>query len=209
MHQNDEDPLWDHIARSLGKPAAATCRPGFPFDESALHDAAVLVPLVARQTGMHVIFTRRSEALKKHSGQISFPGGMLEPADDSPLAAALREAHEEIGLLSSRVRVLGALPRYPTATGFMIHPFVGQVICADGLCADPGEVAEIFEVPLGFFLDPANHRPHHIEYDGQTYRLHAMPYEDYYIWGATAAILRELYHCLRQGAPELLPSAVE
>lgn len=178
-----------------------TYRPGFPVDISSLRDAAVLVPLVERRGELQVILTRRSEALTKHAGQISFPGGRVDPGDESPMAAALREADEEIGLRSSGVHVLGSLPRYPTISGFMIHPFVGHVYNPGQLRAQPSEVAEIFEVPLAFFLDPANHQPHDVDVNGETYRLHAMPYGDYYIWGATAAILRELYQRLRNGAP--------
>lgn len=184
-------------------------RPGFPVDTAGLRDAAVLVPLVERRGALQVILTRRSEALTKHAGQISFPGGRVDPGDTSPMAAALRESHEEIGLLSSGVDILGSLPRYPTITGFMIHPFVGHVRNPGRLCAQPSEVAEIFEVPLAFFLDPANHQPHHVDLDGETYRLHAMPYGDYYIWGATAAILRELYQRLHAGAPEVLAEVEE
>ncbi len=194
----------EQIAACLAGPAVAE-RPGLPLDRSALRDAAVLVPLVQRPEGLHVILTRRSEDLASHAGQISFPGGRIDPGDASPLHAALREADEEISLAPSRVRLLGAMPHYPTATGFMIHPFVGYIRDSGILVPQPSEVAEIFEVPLAFFLDPANHRPHHIEYQGQQYRLHAMPYGDYYIWGATAAILRELYARVRGHAPEMLP----
>ena len=198
--------MCDRIELCLRNPGEIG-HPGIPVDSSDLLDAAVLVPLIARANGLNVVLTRRSDQLTKHAGQISFPGGRIDLSDPSPVHAALREAHEEVGLESERVRILGAMPRYPTATGFMIHPFVGYIRDSGILVPQPSEVAEIFEVPLAFFLDPANHRPHHIEYQGEQYRLHAMPYGDYYIWGATAAILRELYTRLRSNAPELLPGS--
>jgi len=169
---------------------------GFTMPVVRLRRAAVLVALIARANGLHVLLTRRSEALRDHAGQISFPGGCIEPSDASPQAAALREAMEEVGLAPERVEILGAMPPYQTATGFIIHPSVGLVQHPGMLRADPDEVAEIFEVPLAFFLDPRNHQPHVLEHEGRQYRLHAMPYRDYYIWGATAGILRQLYHLL-------------
>ncbi|SEO53294.1 CoA pyrophosphatase [Aquisalimonas asiatica] len=207
-NMTDSQYLCTAITRCL-RDADDIHRPGFPVDTSSLRDAAVLVPLVERRGGLQVILTRRSEALTKHAGQISFPGGRVDPGDASPMAAALRECHEEIGLLSSGVDVLGSLPRYPTISGFMIHPFVGHVHNPGRLRAEPSEVAEIFEVPLAFFLDPANHQPHDVDVNGETYRLHAMPYGDYYIWGATAAILRELYQRLRSGAPDVFADVAE
>ena len=197
--------LCRSIAASL-EAAPEQLHPDFPLPRpDQLLEAAVLVPLVERPSGLNVVLTRRSEALNRHAGQISFPGGRVDRTDHSPLAAALREAHEEVGLVPARVQVLGSMPRYPTGTGFMIHPFVGYVRESGLLVPEPSEVAEIFEVPLAFFLDPANHHPHRFERDGRVYHLHAMPYGDYYIWGATAAILRELYTRLRGESPELLP----
>lgn len=183
-------------------------RPGFHFDPARLRNAAVLVPLIDRPDGVHVLLTRRSEFLNKHAGQVSFPGGRIEPSDATPLAAALRETEEEIGLAAPQIQVLGGLPRYPTITGFMIHPYVGFVRESGLLVPQPEEVAEIFEVPLGFLLDPANHRPHQVEHQGRTYHVDAMPYGEYFIWGATAAIFRAFYDRLRAGAPELLPASV-
>jgi len=160
--------------------------------------AAVLVPLIERPDGFHVLLTRRTETLRSHAGQISFPGGRIESDDPTVEAAALREAREEIGLSPERVEILGRLGRYRTGTGYLVHPVVAVLEPPLTLRADPVEVAEIFEVPLSFFLDPNNHRPHVMEYDGRTYELVAMPYGEYYIWGATAAMLRNLYLALTE-----------
>lgn len=160
--------------------------------DEGLCPAAVLVPLVERAGGLHLILTRRSEHLREHAGQISFPGGRIEPCDPDPVAAALREAEEEIGLGPQSVELLGRLPNYCTGTGFVVEPVVGLVDPAAPLRPEPGEVAEIFEVPLGFILDARNHRRHVIRRQGREYRLWAMPYGDYFIWGATAGMLLEL-----------------
>ncbi|PWG61343.1 CoA pyrophosphatase [Sediminicurvatus halobius] len=154
--------------------------------------AAVLVPLVERSRGLHLILTRRSEHLREHAGQISFPGGRIEPHDRDPVAAALREAEEEIGLGPESVELLGRLPTYCTGTGFVVEPVVGLVDPTAPLRPEPGEVAEIFEVPLDFVLDTRNHRRHVVHRRGRKYRLWAMPYGEYFIWGATAGMLLEL-----------------
>lgn len=168
----------------------------------SLRPAAVLVPLVDRDQGMNVILTRRSEALRDHAGQISFPGGRIEADDPSPHMAALREAEEEIGVTPSQVDIVGELPQYRTGTGFLVHPVVGFVDAAAAFQPCPVEVAEVFEVPLAFILDPANHRPHEFHHDGRVHLLQAMPYGEYFIWGATAAILIELYQALATEAGE-------
>lgn len=158
--------------------------------------AAVLVPLIEREEGFNVLLTRRTETLRSHAGQISFPGGRIEPDDESVEAAALRESLEEIGLSPASVEIVGRLGRWRTNTGFIVYPVVGLIEPPVTLRPDPGEVAEIFEVPLAFLLDPANHQPHVIEREGQRYELVAMPYGDYFIWGATAAMLHNLYQAL-------------
>ena len=168
---------------------------GSPID--TLTPAAVLVPLVARAGGFNVLLTRRADQLRDHAGQISFPGGRIDPGDRTPEDAALREAEEEIGLPRSRVELIGRLGRYATGTGYLVYPVVGMIEKPVRLTPQPTEVAEIFEVPLAFFLDPANHRPHVFEHRGRSYRLVAMPYGDYFIWGATAQMLRGLYQVLR------------
>lgn len=163
---------------------------------SEWRSAAVLLALIPREEGFHVLLTRRSANLRSHAGQISFPGGRIEDFDASPSAAALREAEEEVGLSPWRVELLGSMAPFQTATGFIIHPFVGLVEEPGELRPDPNEVDEIFEVPLDFLMNPDNHRPYMLDHGGCRYRLHAMPYKEYNIWGATAAILRQLYTIL-------------
>ncbi len=155
--------------------------------------AAVLVPLIERAGEVHVILTRRTEHLPTHAGQISFPGGKVDDADEGPLQAALREAREEIGLAAAHVQALGYLDLYQTATGYRIVPAVGVVRPDFMPVADPGEVADVFEVPLAFLMDPANHKHHWREWQGRRRHFYAMPYQAHYIWGATAGIIRNLY----------------
>lgn len=158
--------------------------------------AAVLVPLVEHASGFTILFTQRNAALKAHGGQISFPGGRLEPEDADAVSAALRESREEIGLEPGAVEVLGRLDPYVTITGFEVTPIVGAVRPPLSLRADPVEVADIFEVPLSFFLDPANHQRHSRTAGGVARAYDAMPYGDRYIWGATAGMLMNLYDML-------------
>lgn len=161
--------------------------------------AAVLVPIVCRAEGMTVLLTQRTEHLDDHAGQISFPGGRSEPEDSGPEATALRETEEEIGLPRARVEILGLLPEYHTVTGFCVTPVVGLVEPPFSLMPDEFEVAEVFEVPLAFLLDPANHQRHNYEYEGRTRQYYAMPYQGRYIWGATAAMLVNLSWILQVG----------
>lgn len=165
-------------------------------DHRDLTAAAVLVPLVERCRGMQVILTRRAPHLREHAGQISFPGGRIELADASVAAAALREAEEEIRLRPQSVVLTGQLPRYRTGTGFVVYPVVGFVEPSAELVPDPIEVAEIFEVPLAFVLDPNNYKPLQLISQGRSSTCWAIPYHAHCIWGATAAILRDLYHLL-------------
>ena len=174
--------------------AAAPLAGDSAFAPSAsLRAASVLVPVVDRSDGLTVLFTRRTEHLAHHAGQISFPGGRAEPGDGSPEATALRETEEEIGLGPRHVEVIGRLQDYCTATGYCITPVVGLLRPPLELRPDASEVAEVFEVPLPFLLDPANHRRDSLLRDGQRREFYAMPYGDYYIWGATAGILVNLY----------------
>jgi len=160
--------------------------------------AAVLIPLVVRADGISVLLTRRTAHLDHHAGQISFPGGRIEEEDADPVAAALRETKEEIGLDPSHIEVLGRLESYVTITNFVVVPIVGLVHPPFDLKPDPFEVDEVFEVPFAFVLDPANHQRHFREGpDGQRRYFYALPYGPHYIWGATAAMLVNLAEALR------------
>jgi 8-oxo-dGTP pyrophosphatase MutT (NUDIX family) len=165
--------------------------------------AAVLVPIVLRPQ-LTVLLTQRSHDMPSHPGQISFPGGKLEECDASPVACALREAHEEIGLTSDFVEPLGYLDSYRTGTGFQISPVVGFVRPGFSTVLDAREVLEVFEVPLSFLMDKANHQKHSREWRGRQRFFYAMPYEGRYIWGATAGMLKNLHERLfapRAGPP--------
>ncbi len=167
--------------------------------------AAVLVPLVQRDDALHVLLTRRTDHLRDHAGQISFPGGRSEPHDDGPVGTALRETAEEIGLHARHVHVIGRLPDYTTVTQYVVTPVVALVQPPFDLALDSFEVAEAFEVPLPFLMDPANHRRHLFIFDGGQRQFLSMPWNgtgpdgqprEYFIWGATAAMLRNLYRFL-------------
>lgn len=160
--------------------------------EQVLTPAAVLVPIVLRESEPTVLLTQRTAHLRDHAGQVSFPGGRVEADDASPVATALRETEEEIGLTRERIEVLGFLPEYRTGTGFRVTPVVALVRPPFELTLDPFEVAEVFEVPLAFLLDPANHQRHSLHYRGALRSYFAMPYGDYFIWGATAGMIRSL-----------------
>ena len=162
--------------------------------------AAVLVPLIARQHGMQVLLTQRTAHLSDHAGQISFPGGRVEERDVDATATALREAQEEVGLPAERVEVIGRLPQYTTVTGYEVTPVVGLVEGPFDLSLDAFEVSEVFEVPLEFLMNPAHHERRIVALGEMSRTFYAMPYEAqrrYFIWGATAAMLRNLYHFLR------------
>jgi 8-oxo-dGTP pyrophosphatase MutT (NUDIX family) len=163
-----------------------------------LTPAAVLVPVVDRPEGLTLLLTLRAAHLHDHAGQVSFPGGRAEPGETRE-QTALREAEEEIGLLPDRVEVLGRLPEYRTVTGFAIFPVVALVTPPLGLRLDAFEVAEAFEPPLSFLLDPAKHLRHEVLYHGQNRCYWAMPWQDYHIWGATAGIIVSLARRLESG----------
>lgn len=158
--------------------------------------AAVLVPVVNQPGGPTLLFTQRTSHLHDHAGQISFPGGRVDDGDADRVATALREAEEETGIDRSRVQVIGRLPDFDIQTGFRVTPVVGWVEPPFELSPDPFEVAEIFEVPLEFFLDPENHRRHRDELNGRVRHYYSMAYGERNIWGATAGILHSLYRIL-------------
>jgi 8-oxo-dGTP pyrophosphatase MutT (NUDIX family) len=160
--------------------------------------ASVLIPIVMHEQQPTLLFTQRAAHLTDHAGQVSFPGGRMEESDASPVETALREAEEEIGLARSQVEVIGSLPEYFTGTGYRVTPVVCLVNPPVSLRADPDEVAEIFEVPLAFLMDGLNHQLRSFDLpDGYRRTFYAMPYERFFIWGATAAMLRNLFHFLR------------
>jgi 8-oxo-dGTP pyrophosphatase MutT (NUDIX family) len=161
--------------------------------------AAVLMPIVFREQGPTLMFTQRTAHLTDHGGQVSFPGGRVEPSDISAIETALRETEEEVGLDRRHVEVIGMLPDYFTGTGFRVTPVVAIVHPPFDLIADPFEVAEIFEVPLSFLMDGMNHQRRSAEFPNGIGRrtFYTMPYDRFFIWGATAGMLRNLFHFLR------------
>jgi 8-oxo-dGTP pyrophosphatase MutT (NUDIX family) len=186
-------PVWTPEIKTEGR-----------FTERAPAHASVLIALVPRAE-VTVLLTQRTDHLTDHPGQISFPGGRVDPGDADAAATALREAHEEIGLETPFVDVLGALPTYTTGTGFIVTPVVALVRPGFTVQAEPFEVAEVFEVPLSFLMNPANHRRHAIEINGASRQFLSIPWDGldeagqprrYFIWGATAAMLRNLYRFL-------------
>jgi 8-oxo-dGTP pyrophosphatase MutT (NUDIX family) len=169
------------------------------FSERVPAAASVLIPLVMR-TQLLVLLTQRTAHLSSHSGQIAFPGGKRDADDADDIATALREAHEEIGLEPRYVEVLGSLPLYTTGSAFHVTPIVALVQPELTIAANPDEVDDVFEVPLAFLMDPANHRHHVVDWAGASRRWLSMPYQDAdherFIWGATAGMLRNLYRLL-------------
>jgi 8-oxo-dGTP pyrophosphatase MutT (NUDIX family) len=157
-----------------------------------IRPAAVLVPIVDRPEPT-VLLTQRTTELSNHAGQIAFPGGKIDPGDASPLAAALREAHEEIGLEPRLVHPIGYLDVYMTTLGYRIVPTVACVDPHFELTLNAAEVHDTFEVPLAFLMQPINHRRHSREWNGMTRHFYAIPFGDRYIWGVTAGILRNLH----------------
>jgi 8-oxo-dGTP pyrophosphatase MutT (NUDIX family) len=162
--------------------------------------AAVLVPVIARRPGATLLFTQRTEHLPAHAGQVAFPGGKLDEGESAE-AAALREAEEEVGLGAEHVEIIGRAPDYLTASGFHITPVLALIRPDFRLRLNPGEVTEAFEVPLAFLMDPANHRKSQRLWQGATRYYFEMPYEERYIWGITAGIVRMLYEQLYGDAP--------
>ena len=186
--------LQANILRALGRPAAASSdfdlNPGLVGRVGPMREAGVLVPLIERPSGMHVVLTKRAAHLAVHPGQIAFPGGKRDVEDVNIAATALREAHEETGLNPKLVHVLGHLPVHETVTGFKVTPTIGWVSQPWQIVAALGEVSEIFEVPLCHVLQLRNFQVQTRIWNGQNRAYYSVPYGPYYIWGATARILR-------------------
>ena len=157
-----------------------------------LTEAAVLIPIVERKNGLKVILTKRSNNLKQHPGQVSFPGGKSEKTDKSLVATALRETREEIGINNKNVEILGQLSKHVTITGFKITPFIGKIRTGFSTKIQTSEVSEIFEVPLSYLSNPKNFRVETVKWKGKKRFFYSIPYGPYYIWGATARILKNL-----------------
>jgi 8-oxo-dGTP pyrophosphatase MutT (NUDIX family) len=188
------------------QPDAATrsdndLNPDWPERPTEFRPAAVLAPIVKRPEGWTMLFTQRAEETPAHPGQISFPGGRVHASDASPMETALRETAEEIGLRRELIEPLGAWDRYDTITGFRITPIVGLVEPGFALALDPREVASVFEAPLSFLFDPANHERREGVWRGITRYYYAMPYQGRFIWGATAGMIRALYERLYSPSP--------
>ncbi len=163
--------------------------------------ASVLVPLVLREAGLTVLLTQRTEQLANHSGQIAFPGGRADEGDADAVATALRETQEEVGLQAHHMQVLGTLPLYVTGTAFIITPVVALVQSEHTLTLSAGEVANAFEIPLAFLMNPAHHHRHAFEWEGIRREWFSMPWQgvgepERFVWGATAGMLRNLYRFL-------------
>jgi 8-oxo-dGTP pyrophosphatase MutT (NUDIX family) len=166
---------------------------------TSFRPAAVLVPLVRRESGITVLLTQRTEDMPSHAGQIAFPGGRKQAEDVDAKDTALRETEEEVGISRTFVEVVGEVDHYRTGTGYEIAPVVGIVTPGFTIHADPREVADVFEVPLSHFLDAQNHRIDSRVWQGRERRYYAMPYGDRYIWGATAGMLKNLHFVLTNG----------
>ena len=198
------DELRDWIGRRLDPfdAASSSHEPRSDFDLNptmnagepiAVRPAAVLVGLIERKEGLSVLLTRRSDSLRSHTGQVAFPGGRMDPGE-TPWQAALREAEEEVGLSPANVSLAGLSTPYRTGTGFLVTPVVGFVPPDLSFTPNPHEVADVFETPFGFLMDPANYERRHYDLpDGQRRHFYAMTWENQLIWGATAGMLRALH----------------
>ncbi len=182
LMENERAKLGDH-----------TLNPHSSMPREAVEPAAVLMPIILREDEPTVLFTKRADHLTRHAGQVSFPGGRLHVEDADLVATALRETEEEVGIRPMEVEIAGFLDVYETGTGYRILPVVGFVKPGFALAPDPREVEAIFEVPLSFLMNPDNHQRHVGIWSGRRREYYAMPYAGYYIWGATAGMLRNFY----------------
>lgn len=187
----------DRITRALAGSAPASSdydlNPGIDLPEGRkLRSAAVLMPIIDTGSGARVILTKRSARLKHHPGQVAFPGGRIDDTDADAVAAALRESHEEIGLEPENVEILGELPAHETVTSYSVTPFVGRIRAPFTPVPEAGEVAEVFSVPLPFLMNPASYRVERRRWRGLWRSYYVAPYGPYYIWGATARMLKGL-----------------
>lgn len=192
---NSSDALRAHLLRAgefdltYGPVSDQSAADMAPIGEATLKAASVLIGIIERADGLHLVLTKRTAHLSAHAGQISFPGGRAEVEDATPADTALREAHEEIGLPPASVDVLGSLSFYVTVTGFQVSPIVGWIKQPVHYVIDPNEVDEVFEVPLSFVIDQSNHRREFRMRNNEKRYFFAIPYGERYIWGATAGML--------------------
>ncbi len=205
-----DTPKADPVLISFKERFSAAFGPGKPRVETGDHmldlqrpppatnlkPAAVLIPIVQHKSGATVLLTQRTANLSSHAGQIAFPGGRVDATDAFSPLTALREAREEIGLLSHHVQLLGSMHRYATGSGYEITPVVGVVQPPLSLSANPDEVSAIFEVPLEFLMTGSNYQKLELERNGTKRQAYAIPYKTHYIWGVTAGILKTLYESL-------------
>jgi 8-oxo-dGTP pyrophosphatase MutT (NUDIX family) len=195
----DTTALMRALALPSGESSDFDLNPGLQLPPGrVLRPAGVLIAVRTGPLGAELILTKRSSRLKHHPGQIAFPGGKVDPCDDGPIGAALRESWEEVGLPQDRVTVLGTLPQHETVTGFLVTPVLGVVSGDFTPVPEAGEVEEVFTVPLAYVTAPANFRIERRRWRGEWRRYYAVPYGPYYIWGATARILRGLADRLAQ-----------
>lgn len=188
----------DWLRQRFAAASTPATRSEFPGTDELI-PAAVLVPIVLRPLAPTVLLTQRTAHLRDHAGQVSFPGGRCEPDDETPMATALREAQEEVGLMPAQVEILGVLDEYRTGTGFSVTPVVGLVEPPLDLKLDDFEVADVFEPPLEFLLQADNFNRHRVEYRGAMREYWAVPWRDRFIWGATAGMLVNLRELLCGG----------
>ncbi len=184
--------LGDALAAGMARDAELLEHDGPLGDQPDTHVEAAVLIAVTDRAEPGVILTQRPDTMRKHPGQVAFPGGRKDADDDDLIYAALREAHEEIGLAPSAVEVIGAVDRYRTITGYIVTPIIGVIAPDLPLIANDGEVAAIFEVPLAFLMNPLHHQVRDVDWNGQVRQYYEMIWEDRRIWGATAAMIVNL-----------------